>query len=61
MLIEIETVVSIMFYSIAVWMSYRMNHSLHEDIFAEQESSQYNAISDVDNKEYLILKEEFIP
>jgi len=53
--------IEIVFYSIGAWMSYRMNHSLHEDIFAEQESSQYNAISDVDNKEYLILKEEFIP
>jgi hypothetical protein len=60
MLIEIETVVSIMFYSIGAWMSYRMNHSLHEDIF-DDKSSQYNAISEVDNKEYLILKEEFIP
>ena len=53
--------IEIMFYSIGAWMSYRMNHSLHEDIFAEDKSSQYNAISEVDNKEYLILKEEFIP
>ena len=52
--------IEIVFYSIAVWMSYRMNHSLHEDIFVDK-SSQYNAISEVDNKEYLILKEEFIP
>ena len=50
--------IEIMFYSIGAWMSYQLNHSLHEDIF---KSSQYNAISEVDNKEYLILKEEFIP
>jgi hypothetical protein len=60
MLIEIETLVSIVFYSIGAWMSYRMNHSLHEDIFVVK-SSHYNAISVVDYKEYLILKEEFIP
>lgn len=53
--------IEIMFYSIGAWMSYQLNHSLHEDIFAEDKSSQYNAISEVDNKEYLILKEEFIP
>ena len=52
--------IEIVFYSIGAWMSYRMNHSLHEDIF-DDKSSQYNAISEVDNKEYLILKEEFIP
>ena len=54
--------IEIMFYSIGAWMSYRMNHSLHEDIFTIDKSSHhYNAISEVDNKEYLILKEEFIP
>ena len=51
--------IEIMFYSIGAWMSYRMNHSLHEDIF--KSSDGYNVISEVDNKEYLILKEEFIP
>ena len=53
--------IEIMFYSIGAWMSYRMNHSLHEDIFAHKSSQYYNAISEIDNKEYLILKEEFIP
>ena len=43
--------IEIMFYTICVWMSYRLNHSLHEDIFPKR---QWKFTSEVDGLEYTL-------
>jgi len=43
--------IEIIFYTICVWVSYRMNKALHQDIFPKR---QWTYVSEVDGKEYII-------
>ena len=43
--------IEIIFYTICVWVSYRMNKALHQDIFPKR---QWTYVSEVDGKEYTI-------
>ena len=46
-----ETIVSIIFYTICVYVIYQLNKELHRDIFPKRE---WKFISEVDGKEYTI-------
>ena len=51
MVMEMETIVSIIFWLVTILIVYRFNRDLHRDIFPKR---QWKFISEVDGKEYTL-------
>ena len=51
MVMEMETIVSIVFWLVTLIVVYRFNRDLHRDIFPKR---QWKFISEVDGKEYTL-------
>ena len=51
-----ETIIDIMFWSIAIWVCVRFNKDLHKDIFPSNEipKRQWKFTNELDGKEYTI-------
>ena len=55
MVMNVETIVSIIFWLVSVWVVIRFNKDLHKDIFPPRE---WKFISEVDGKEYTIIEDK---
>jgi hypothetical protein len=56
MVMEMETIVSIIFWLVTLWVVIRFNKDLHKDIFSSNEipKRQWKFVNEIDGKEYTI-------